>query len=151
MVVETEEAKKRALYKAWYEAHRDGRTIKSREWRERNAKYLKRWRKVFYRKNKEKIRQYQKERNFEIKQEILSYYGNGKLACVTCGETRIACLSIDHINGHGGEHRKSLGLAGKAFYPWLKKQGFPLGYQTLCMNCQWVKRFNGDTKGIEVK
>jgi len=78
--------------------------------------------------------------NLAIKQEVLTHYGNGKCACVKCGESRLACLSIDHINGRGGEHRKYLGWGGIHFYLWLKEQGYPDGYQTLCMNDQWVKR-----------
>jgi len=29
---------------------------------------------------------------------------------------------------------------GSRFYYWLRRQGYPEGYQTLCMNCQWIKR-----------
>ena len=76
----------------------------------------------------------------ESTREILTHYGGGKLACVVCGEGRLACLSIDHINGGGTKHRKQMG-GGSAFYCWLKKQNYPKGYQTLCMNCQFVKRF----------
>ena len=39
----------------------------------------------------------------KVKREVLTHYGNDKLACVKCGEENIACLSIDHING-GGEN-----------------------------------------------
>ena len=74
---------------------------------------------------------------------VLTHYGNGNLACVKCGEDRIACLSIDHINGRGSAHRKTLQGSGKGYYmyTWLQREGHPGGYQTLCMNCQWVKRF----------
>ena len=78
----------------------------------------------------------------QVKTEILTHYGNGRLACVTCGESRLACLSIDHIDGGGVGHRKGLdkyGRYGYKFYIWLKRQGLPKGYQTLCMNCQFVK------------
>ena len=26
------------------------------------------------------------------------------------------------------------------FYLWLKRNNFPEGFQTLCMNCQWLKK-----------
>ena len=72
----------------------------------------------------------------------LTHYGNGKCACVRCGESRLACLSIDHINGGGGKHRSGLKLrSSKAFYRWLIVSDYPQGFQTLCMNCQFVKRF----------
>jgi len=75
----------------------------------------------------------------DIKTETLTHYGSGRLACVMCGESRLACLSLDHIDGGGRFHRKELNRYGYRFYILLKRQGFPKGYQTLCMNCQFVK------------
>lgn len=77
---------------------------------------------------------------FKIKSEVLAHYGKGKCACVKCSESRLACLSIDHINAGGREHFREIKRTGLPFYIWLQKQGYPAGYQTLCMNCQWVKR-----------
>ena len=74
-----------------------------------------------------------------MKIRVLTHYGHGKLTCVMCGESRIDCLSLDHINNNGYEHRKGTGN-GQKFYRWIIKNDFPLGYQTLCMNCQWIKR-----------
>lgn len=63
------------------------------------------------------------------------------LACVRCGFEDMRALSIDHINGGGYEHRKILKReSGISFYRWLKHQDYPKGYQTLCMNCQFIKR-----------
>jgi hypothetical protein len=74
----------------------------------------------------------------EVKKiQVISHYGKGVGACVVCGEDDLNCLSIDHINGGGREHRKRI---GSHFYAWLIKNGFPEGYQTLCMNCQFKKR-----------
>ena len=73
------------------------------------------------------------------KVRVLTHYSSGKLSCVRCGEGDIACLTIDHINGGGHQHRKAV---GSHFYHWLIKQGFPEGYQTLCMNCQLRKKHN---------
>lgn len=71
----------------------------------------------------------------EIKREVLSFYGGGTLRCVCCEETMAEFLVIDHIDGGGHQHRKKLGKQGVTFYIWLKKNGFPPGYQTLCDNC----------------
>lgn len=73
------------------------------------------------------------------KLRVISHYSNGKLACVHCGEDDMACLSIDHINGGGVQHRR---IIGSHFYAWLIKNNFPKGYQTLCMNCQMKKKHN---------
>ena len=84
---------------------------------------------------------YQKRMRTSLKILVLSHYGNGVCECVNCGENRIACLSIDHKNGGGNKHRKNATeIKRLGFYGWLEKNNFPEGYQTLCMNCQWVKR-----------
>ncbi|MAF43076.1 MAG: hypothetical protein CMI54_02750 [Parcubacteria group bacterium] len=75
------------------------------------------------------------------KRRVLTHYGKGKLACVGCGFDDIRALSIDHIDGGGNQDRKRKAKGGANFYCWLSKKKYPKGYQTLCMNCQWVKRF----------
>jgi len=74
---------------------------------------------------------------YDRKIEVLTHYGNGKCACIKCGFWDARALSIDHINGGGSKHIKSL---GKPFYDWLVENNYPDGYQTLCMNCQWIKK-----------
>ena len=81
----------------------------------------------------------QRKVNRDIKIKVLTHYSYGLLACVQCDEKRIDCLSVDHINNNGHEHRKTTGN-GQRFYRWLIKNNLPLGYQTLCMNCQWIKK-----------
>ncbi len=72
------------------------------------------------------------------KEKVLLHYGGGKLACVECGFTDIRALTIDHLDSGGCNHRKS--VKSGSFYIWLAKQAYPEGYQTLCMNCQFIKR-----------
>jgi hypothetical protein len=52
-------------------------------------------------------------------------------------------LSIDHVNGGGTEQRRT-GMKGSIFYRWLKKEGYPRGYQVLCHNCNQAKGFYGE-------
>ena len=77
----------------------------------------------------------------QIKREVFSHYGSGLCVCVQCGESRIDCLSIDHIQGNGNKHRRTIKRQGHNLYVWLRLEKYPEGYQTFCMNCQWVKRF----------
>lgn len=84
-------------------------------------------------------KEHQQKWREELKIDVLTHYGNGKCACVGCGESRSACLSIDHIDGGGNQQRKRGERAGYHLYLLLKRNGFPRGYQTLCMNCQFVK------------
>lgn len=94
-----------------------------------------------YRKNnREKLRLYDVSRHRALKREVLNAYGH---KCVCCGEDRFEFLTIDHINGGGGQHRKEVG-SGQKFYKWLKAQGFPQAeFQVLCANCNSAKGWYG--------
>lgn len=81
-----------------------------------------------------------REQRRKTKVEVLTRYGDGELACVCCGEEHLDCLTIDHVNGNGAEHRRVIGvIGGTRFYYWLKREGYPEGYQTLCFNDQMKK------------
>jgi len=85
-----------------------------------------------------------------VKVEVLAHYSlHGFPQCVECEEEDIVCLSIDHIDGRGVDHRKALKRAGLPFYYWLRRSDFPEGYQTLCMNCQFRKRAKNREYGIK--
>jgi len=92
---------------------------------------------------KEQNRQHNKEWRQRVKIDVISHYGHdGKPTCVSCGFDDIRALSIDHIFNDGSSQRKSMPeTKGSCFYPWLRKHNYPVGYQTLCMNCQFIKRF----------
>lgn len=75
------------------------------------------------------------------KRTVLTHYGNGRCACVKCGFDDSRALGIDHMTGGGNKHKEKLRRMGKAFYRWLIENHYPPGYQTLCMNCNWIKRF----------
>ncbi|MFE1396776.1 hypothetical protein ACFW53_02415 [Nocardiopsis dassonvillei] len=44
-------------------------------------------------------------------------------------------LTIDHVDNNGAEHRREIGGGGEKLYRWLKREGYPPGYQVLCFNC----------------
>lgn len=91
-----------------------------------------RWRK----KNPKRVLFYVRRHRRRLKDEVFSHYGGA--ICSWCGETNIVVLVIDHINGKGNEHRRSIGISeggGARFYQWLKNNNFPSGYQVLCYNC----------------
>jgi len=77
------------------------------------------------------------------RQQVFEAYGG--YTCRCCGENEPMFLSIDHVDNNGAKERKS-GLyagSGYGFYRWLRKSGFPSGYQVLCMNCNTGKHKNG--------
>lgn len=86
----------------------------------------------------ERMRLYGKKQ----KELILNHYGKG---CACCGEREIVFLTIDHINGGGTKHRKSLSGGGRFFYRWIIKNNFPSGLRVLCFNCNSGRALN---KGI---
>lgn len=100
-----------------------------------------------YETNAEAMKQYSKvatkRRNVELRLKALTAYG---LKCRCCGEAEIKFLVIDHINGGGSAHRKSLGISsggGSTFYLWLEKNNYPRGFRTLCHNCNMASSLYG--------
>lgn len=125
-----------AYKKRYYEEHREYLRQQRVEHKTENNAYSIAW----YYSHKEQQSARAKKYNMAIKQEVLTHYGEGRCACVRCGESRLACLSIDHINGNGAKHRREAKLQGIAIYLWLRRESYPDGYQTLCMNDQFIKR-----------
>jgi len=89
-----------------------------------------------------------KERRQRLKLEAMQAYGGPTCKC--CGVAEIEFLAIDHIKNDGAAHRRALmkqkgwkgpatQMAGSHFYLWLKQQGYPPGFQVLCMNCNFAK------------
>jgi len=79
---------------------------------------------------------------YKLKLEVFSHYSAGQMKCYNCNETDLCVLSMDHIDGGGNNHRKQTGMGcGYRAYQWLKQNGYPDGFQVLCMNCQFRKRY----------
>lgn len=106
-----------------------------------------------FRKNHpERIKKWQKENGYtysvsyrlENKIKVLKAYSKDptRPGCVICGFDDFRALQIDHIDGGGSKHYKELG--GKDLYVWLRQQEYPHGFQVLCANCNWIKRFTNN-------
>ena len=76
----------------------------------------------------------------KIREEVIAAYG-GKCAC--CGESAYEFLAIDHVNGGGLAHRRSLGGSYKSLANHVKKLGFPKDFRILCHNCNAARGFYG--------
>jgi hypothetical protein len=82
-------------------------------------------------------------RYYLLKTEVLMHYSKGRMrcACDKCPETLKDFLTIDHINGGGEQHKREIGTWN--IFRWCKENNFPEGFQVLCMNCNWAKRYSG--------
>ncbi len=91
--------------------------------------------------NRLRMRSYNKNWRHELKSAVLSHYGT---TCRCCGEKDIRFLTVDHDEGGGRKHRSELGVgAGAPFYRWLRDNGYPSGFTTLCFNCNCGRANNG--------
>ncbi len=85
-----------------------------------------------------------KNKELQLKEEVLTYYGKGCCQCVKCGFSNISALCLDHIKGDG--RYAVTRRAGITLYRHLKNTDFPSGFQTLCFNCNIIKaRDNSET------
>lgn len=127
----------------YYEGNKERFRQRYNEHKEYNQKRLR----EYGRQNRERILKAKQQ----LKAEVLTHYGNGKCACVMCGYSDLRALSIDHANNNGYAHRKAFARHhGDGLYSYLKKENYPLGYQTLCMNCQFIKKWEISKLGAKL-
>jgi len=113
--------------KAWKMANKDALLARAREWAAKNP---------------EVNRASHVDERRRMRKEVFDHYG-GK--CVCCGESNQWFFTIDHVNNDGADHRRVLGrnMLGHKFYRWLRRNGYPEGFQVLCFNCNCAKGFWG--------
>lgn len=114
---------------------------RKRAWREANPEARKAEARSCYWKNPEHYREVQKALRGRERAQVFAAYG---AMCVCCGEDELTFLSIDHINGDGAAIRAVRQHSGASLYHWLKANGFPAGFQTLCFNCNFAKKQAGE-------
>jgi hypothetical protein len=89
----------------------------------------------YWNNRREITRKNDRERSWARKVRVLTRYGpNQRAKCWLCPESRLAALTIDHINGGGRAHAKKI---GPKLHQWLEHNNFPEGFRTLCSNCNW--------------
>jgi len=122
----------RAYQRWYYEEHRDQTAAcGKRHYKEHQEQVIARSRK-YREEHREQVRAQQREHWRQLRLEVLNRYAPDGLQCACCGEGHVEFLCIDHINGQGNQHRKSI---KSDLYNWLKKHGFPDGFRVLCLNC----------------
>lgn len=102
----------------------------------------------YLKKSRKELNQYTNKQRSKIKKEVLTHYGkNEKLLCCwrSCTVHDLDMLSLDHVKDDGAEHRRKekgsrISFCGKEIYYWVKRNKYPKGFQTLCMNHQYKKQ-----------
>jgi hypothetical protein len=94
------------------------------------------------------------ERRLEAKTEALAHYGGGMAACANPFAqhdkpyTDNRALTLDYVTGGHGK----TGLPrGRQLYRKLRREGWPLGWQVLCCNCQLIKVFEKEEQPRKYK
>jgi hypothetical protein len=126
----------------YHQEHREEENEASRgraaQWRLANPGRAREAVRRSYEANRDKYLGRMRRRAAQRKALVLAHYGE---ECACCGTT--ARLSIDHIDGGGGAHRRELygdpRKGGGQFIDWLISNGFPSGYQILCVPCNTSK------------
>lgn len=136
---EKNRAKERLCYNAWAKKNPEKRREQHRrDYLKRKKRYIELARK-WAAEHGEEVKHYMHDYNFKrhrnFKLQVFSHYSSGKLVCVCCGESILDFLTLDHIEQNGNEHRNRVGSAH--IYKDLIKNNFPVGYQVLCMNCNF--------------
>lgn len=107
--------KRKAYMQRWYASHPGKTTAYANRWIKKQGKG---WR-----------RRHLRERFFAL-------YGD---ICNSCGFTDKRALQLDHVQGDGAKHRKKSKDNAIAYREAIRKHQ-PTRFQTLCANCNWIKR-----------
>ena len=92
----------------------------------------------------EKRKQHSDAQNAKLRRarrDAIWHYSGGANRCACCGESRFEFLVLDHVHGGGNDHRKATGISNLPY--WAKRNGWPLGFQVLCHNCNFAKSAHG--------
>jgi len=131
-----------ACMKAYREERREYYNAKHQEWRARHLDhvnaYNREWEKTRDDEHKDKRRKYKRDLARKAHRDAIDAYGG---FCACCGETEPKFLQLDHMNNDGAEHRRQ--IKGVRLGPWLRRRGYPEGFQVLCANCNFAKHTNG--------
>jgi hypothetical protein len=128
--------------KVWNEESKEAIRNYKREWHVKNREKVISKVNDWVKANPEKRRKNALAYYYRLQDAAIRAYGGYK--CNWCGIEEPLVLCLDHVENNGRAHRKELGtLGGHVFYKWLKDNGYPAGFQVLCMNCNHAKYRNG--------
>jgi hypothetical protein len=144
--------KVKAGQKKYYHKNKEARKKNSQKWINENPeRYQKR--SAEYRKSH--VQQFQK-RNKDRRLLVLNHYSkilsNSNIPiCKDCRLVGNEFLHIDHIDGIKNKEEVKHIRAGSNLINYLIREDFPVGYQVLCGNCNWLKHFESTEKTLSTK
>ena len=140
--------------KWWAENNRERKNALQRDYVKRNLEKIRQQSKTYYIKhkdamdeasrkryanNREKYKAAVIRRSIYIKAAVFQHYGG---RCNACGESRLGCLELDHINNDGARHRKqSKRRSNDTIYLDLLNSNFKTDFslQILCASCHQLR------------
>ncbi len=135
--------KRRENSRAHYYKNKTPYIQRAKKWGQDHPIKRKRIANKYYWRNVEKMHEIGRRYVDNLRKLVFGHY-SPNLVCQRCGFSDIRALSIDHIAGGGLAHARQLGhknmRGGTNLYRWIRDNGFPTGFQVLCMNCQFIKR-----------
>jgi hypothetical protein len=131
-----------AKCKAYYETHKEQHQSATKKWSQNNKEQMDAYYAQWRRENTERIALKNKRYKDKLRDECFAAYGN---KCECCGEVRKEFFAMDHVNGGGGEHRKSVSMLRQAagIHKWLRDHGYPKDFRILCHNCNSSRQYYG--------
>jgi hypothetical protein len=96
--------------------------------------------------SQERTRRDSRRLYLRLRLKVLGHYSRGIPHCACCGEQTLEFLALDHTNGNGNEHRRSIAKnhkGGADTYHWVVRNSFPSGFRVLCHNCNMAIGFYG--------
>ena len=83
---------------------------------------------------------YMKEYDRKLRKQVLDLLGG---ICKRCGIDDVRVLQIDHIAGNGYKEMRENGWCGGRAHRYYRHilEVSGEGYQVLCANCNWIKRY----------
>lgn len=126
----------------WWAAYREKNRLWLRVYANRWYHKTKHLRKAallgYYMLRRDHFRQKAAETNWRRRLAILAILGS---KCVRCGFDDPRALQVDHVNGGGSQHRKSLSHSWGSKFWEAELSERRAAYQLLCANCNWIKRY----------
>jgi hypothetical protein len=130
----------------WYLRNRETILAKQKEYSETHKEQIKEYQANYRANNEDSLKLY--KQNYHqvhyksLKEKLLDILGS---KCAKCAFDDARALQIDHISGGGSKHRVTPGTSGGSYYKSiLNDPDILTKYQTLCANCNMVKRYEND-------